>query len=257
MKPKTKGPSWAWTAGAFTVMVLVGVFQNLVAARLQGTPPMQFAEAVGKALFTEELWKALGSTLFRFSIGFSMALVAASILGIAMGRVKRVEDFFSVGVNVLRPIPSAAIIPFAMFIFAYGGISMKLFVIIYGVFWPILLQVWQGAKDIDPILLATGKTLGKRRFKMFIQIIVPATLPSIMVGARVGLGVGLLLAVTTEILIASDPGIGYLILDYERSFKYAPMVGAIILLGLVGWVLDFIFVKIERWCLPWHHGRNL
>lgn len=241
--------------GALAWALLGGLFVNWLSDKMKGTSFQQFLERTGQALLSGEVWGAMISTLGRFSLGFCIALAAASLIGIAIGLDKRIERFCAPAVGTLKNIPSAAIIPFAMFAFQYGGISLKLFIIVFGCFWPILLQVIQGTKDIDPILMDTGRTLGKGPFKRLVEIVIPASLPAIMVGARVGLGIGLLLAVTSEFLIATNTGIGYLILDYERSFKHPDMFGAIIALGLTGWLIDFIFKRIEKLVLPWHAGR--
>lgn len=252
-----KKPTLAYLAGTLLIPFLFALLANKWSATGIGDGKLQFSTRVLFAIASPEVWKALGATLARFSLGFGLAVLGATVLGLAMGRIKRLEEFLMPLVSVLKPIPSAAVIPFAMFMFAYGGISMKLFVITYGVFWPVLIYVLQGAKDIDPILVETGRTLGKSESCIFFEVVVPATLPAVLLGARVALAIGLLLAVTTEILIASNPsGIGYLILDYERLFKHPEMVGAIFVLGIVGWGLDFFFREVEKLCLPWHHGRS-
>ena len=235
--------------------LLGGLFVNWLFDQMKGTSSLEALERTGKALLSGEVWRAMMSTVGRFSLGFLIALVSASIFGIAIGMDKRIERFCAPAVGTLKNIPSAAIIPFAMFAFQYGGITLKLFIIVFGCFWPILLQVIQGTKDIDRILIDTGRTLGKGSLRRLVDIVIPACLPAIMVGARVGLGIGLLLAVTSEVLIATNTGIGYLILDYERSFKQPEMFGAIIVLGLTGWLLDLVFKRIEKLALPWHSGR--
>jgi NitT/TauT family transport system permease protein len=201
-----------------------------------------------------ELWiRGLLITLLRFLAGFAIALCLGVILGLGMGRFEAIERIFKVLVNVLRPIPSAAVIPLAMIIFPLTGNPIKIFIIAYGALWPMLYSVYKGAQDIDAMLVDTGRTLGKSEKDIFIDIVFPATLPAIMTGARVGLGIGLLLAVTAEMLSMGDQtGIGYLIIDYERSFKFPAMFAAVILLGIVGWVLDIIFGWLEDKILYWH-----
>ncbi len=206
---------------------------------------------------TAELYRNILQTLYRFFVGFGLAVSIGAITGLAMGRLKMVESILSPPVHALRPIPSAAVVPLAILLFRGNtGDLMKIVVIFYGVFWPVLIQVYQGCKDIDERMVESGRTLGKSRWAIFTGVILPASFPAIMTGARVGLAIGLLLAVTVEIIATGETfGLGYLIIDYERSFKWPQMLGVIVMVGVIGWVLDFVFRYIEKSVLSWHHGR--
>jgi ABC-type nitrate/sulfonate/bicarbonate transport system permease component len=202
------------------------------------------------------LWKSLVLTLKRFLEGYVCAVVLGSVLGLAMGRIVTAERVLALPVNALRTIPSAAVVPFSLALLPAAGDGIKIFIIAYGSIWPVLLQVAQGSRDVDRMLIDTGRTLGKSRWRVFFGVVLPATLPAALTGARVGLGIGLLLAVTAEMLTPSDAGLGYLILDFERSFHYPQMVVAVIVLAAVGASLDWGFRRIESRLVGWHHGHS-
>lgn len=257
MSPKIKS-----RGKQITFSLLGGVLASLVASWLfflmqqhQGHSFLTVVIDFFSALFNfNELWiRGLLITLIRFASGFLIAMTIGVILGLAMGRYEAIERLFKTLVNVLRPIPSAAVIPLAMIIFPLTGNLIKIFIIAYGVLWPMLYSVYKGAQDIDGMLIDTGKTLGKTEKEIFTDIVFPATLPAIMTGARVGLAIGLILAVTAEMITMGDQtGIGYLIIDYERSFQMPAMFAAVVLLGFTGWLMDYFFGKLEDKILYWH-----
>jgi ABC-type nitrate/sulfonate/bicarbonate transport system permease component len=202
------------------------------------------------------LWSGLGLTLARFVQGYVLAVTLGGALGLAIGRIASVEKALSLPVNALRTIPSAAVVPFALALLPQTGDKIKIFIIAYGAIWPVLLQVAQGSKDIDSMLVDTGRTLGKSRWRVFSEVVLPATLPAALTGARIGLGIGLLLAVTAEMLTPSDGGLGFLILDFERSFRYPEMVAAVTVLAAAGASLDYCFRRVESKLVAWHHGHK-
>ena len=107
-----------------------------------------------------------------------------------------------------------------------------------------------GVRGVDPVLIDTGRTFGVPRLKALRQIVLPAALPSILIGMRISLGIALIVAVVAE-MIAGNSGIGYYILDMQRSFRIPDMFAGIFTLGLVGFIINFAFLKIEQHFLRW------
>lgn len=249
---------FARICGSLLMAVLGAILFNAIRGPYTNSGFAEIVDRFFSVILTYELYVNLSETIMRFGAGYLIAIALGTALGISMGRSLQIERIFSIPVHILRPIPSAAIIPLAIVLFKSStGDLMKISIVIYGVFWPVLLQVMQGCKDIDTLLIESGKTLGKSKKQIFIGIILPATTPSIMTGARIGLAIGLLLTVTTEMIAPGKSiGLGYLIIDFERSFKYPEMLAVITIVGLLGWIFDLCFRIIEKKLLHWHHGRK-
>lgn len=256
MNKRKKHWAYRFITLIFVPTILGSIFDTIA----RQTETYQFWKLVYRFLYAfgdSRIYTDLMQTLWRFALGFAIALVCAVVVGVLMGRIKRIENALIDTVRFLRPIPSAAIIPLAMLVISGIGNPLRIFVIAYGVFWPLLIHIYQASKDIDQALIDTGRTLGKTRMQIFRGIVLRAILPAIMTSSRIGLAIGLLLGVTSEMLVTGDPsGIGYRILDYERSFKHPEMLAAIVVLAVFGWAIDWAFRWIERKSLPWHNARS-
>jgi ABC-type nitrate/sulfonate/bicarbonate transport system permease component len=130
------------------------------------------------------------------------------------------------------------------------GSGMKVAVIIFGTSWPILINTIHGVQSLDPVLLETGRTFNLGRWAFLQKIVFPAALPGIMTGLRISLAISLILGITVE-MIAGRAGLGFLILDYERSFKYAEMYAGIALLGVIGFLLNSLMARVETRLVGW------
>jgi ABC-type nitrate/sulfonate/bicarbonate transport system permease component len=149
----------------------------------------------------------------------------------------------------LRPIPSSAYIPVAILFLGIGN-EMKVFVVFLACLFPILLNTYSGVRGVDTVLVDTGRTFGLSRLKNLRQIIFPAALPSIMTGMRISLGIALIVVVVAE-MIAGSSGIGYFILHMERIFRVPEMFAGIFTLGILGFLLNLIFLHAEGYLLRW------
>lgn len=149
----------------------------------------------------------------------------------------------------IRPIPSSAYIPVAILFLGIDD-EMKVFVIFLACVFPILLNTYSGVRAVDPTLIDTGRTLGVTWPRAMCSIVLPASLPSILTGMRVSLGISLIVVVVAE-MIAGDSGIGYYILDMQRTFRVPEMFAGIFTLGLIGYLFNFVFMKVEGYLLRW------
>lgn len=195
------------------------------------------------------LIKELLPSLGRIFSGYFLAVLVAVSLGLLMGTVSIVYRMLEPITEFIRPIPSSAYIPVSILILGIGN-EMKIFVVFLACTFPILLNTYGGVRGIDPVLIDTGRTFGISSFKSLRQIIMPAALPSILTGMRVSLGIALIVAVVAE-MIAGSSGIGYFILDMQRVFRIPEMFAGIFTLGLLGFLINFCFLKIEGHFLRW------
>lgn len=193
--------------------------------------------------------KQLMPSLGRIFAGFSIAAAAAIPLGLLMGTVPFIYRLLEPITEFVRPIPSSAYIPIAILFLGIDN-GMKVFIVFLGCFFPILLNTYGGVRGVDPILIDTGRTFGLSRGQALRQIILPAALPSVLTGMRISLGIALIVVVIAE-MIAGNSGIGYFILDRQRIFRVPEMFAGIFTLGVLGYVINFAFLRIEHHFLRW------
>ena len=212
-------------------------------------PPSQIAPALWKILSSGSFLGPLGQTLGMLLIGYTIACVAGVALGLLMGCSDYAYGLLEPLVEMIRPVPKPALIP-AMVIFLGIGAGMEITMVAVAALFPVLINTLQGVRGVDPVLLATARTLGCSRSETIRKIILPAALPMILTGMRVSLGMGLVLVILAEML-AAESGIGFLILDLQRSFQVRPMYAWIAIMAAVGLVLNTLFEMIEDRAVPW------
>lgn len=196
-----------------------------------------------------ELFAQLLPTLRRIALGFGFAVAAAVPLGLLMGSSSFVYRLLEPITEFIRPIPSSAYIPVAILFLGIGD-EMKVFVIFLACVFPILLNTYGGVRGVDAVLVDTGRTFGISRGRALWQIMLPAALPSILTGMRISLGIALIVSVVSE-MISGNSGIGYFILDMQRVFRVPEMFAGIFTLGVLGYLINLAFLRIEGRFLRW------
>jgi len=196
-----------------------------------------------------QLWTHVGATLQRVALGFTSGAVLALLLGLAAGHVRAVRNLVEPVVELLRPIPPLAMLP--LFIVWVGiGESSKVGFITYATFFPMFLTTVHAVSQIDPRLLLAARSLGARPRQVFFLVILPAALPEILTGIRLGVALSFFVIVISE-FIAAEAGLGYLINDGRNFFLVAQMLGAAVLLGLFGYLGNEMVGWLERRLLRW------
>jgi ABC-type nitrate/sulfonate/bicarbonate transport system permease component len=194
-------------------------------------------------------------TLKRIVQGYICAAILGVGLGVLMGSIAAVHRTLDTAIELVRPLPSAAIIPIVMLFLGLGD-AMKVFVITWACFFPILLSTIHGVRSIEGTLIDTARTFQFGRQRTLIEFILPAASPHIATGLRLSLSLSLILGVTTE-LVAGENGIGFFILQAQRSFRAVDVYSGVLALGIVGYLLNGAFVAIEAHVLSWHHGLTI
>jgi ABC-type nitrate/sulfonate/bicarbonate transport system permease component len=155
-------------------------------------------------------------------------------------------------IEFLRPMPSVAIIPVAILLLGIGD-SMIVAVTVYASVWPILINTIDGVRRVDATLIDTGRTFGLKRRQILWQIILPGASPYIVTGLRIGLSIALILVTTAE-MVAGSKGLGFFILDEERAMNSANMYAGIVLVALLGYLMNRLFLALEAGAMRWRHG---
>jgi ABC-type nitrate/sulfonate/bicarbonate transport system permease component len=196
-----------------------------------------------------ELWTHVGATLERVVIGFSTGAALALLSGVPAGALGPVRNVVEPVVELLRPIPPLAVLP--LFIVWIGiGEASKVGFITYATFFPMFLTTVHAVHQIDPLLLRAAQSLGAGRRQLFLRVILPAALPDILTGLRLGVALSFFVIVISE-FIAAEEGLGYLINDGRSFFLVPQMLGAAVLLGVLGWLGNAILQVAERRLLRW------
>jgi ABC-type nitrate/sulfonate/bicarbonate transport system permease component len=204
------------------------------------------------------LFERVGSdvvpSLVRMGLGYGIAVLLGIGLGLLLGMSGRARRAAAPIVEFLRAIPPPALLPFAILVIGVGN-SMKVFIIACVCFWPILLNTIDGVTGIDPTLRETTRVYGIEGRERLWRVMLPAASPQIFAGMRTSLSLALILMVISE-MVASTNGIGYFVLQSQRTFAIPEMWSGILLLGILGYTLNGAFVLIERRVLRWHRGAH-
>jgi NitT/TauT family transport system permease protein len=191
------------------------------------------------------LWEHIGASLFRVGAGFGLAVLFAIPLGLWMGWVHGAFVTLNPLFQILRPISPIAWIPIAILWFGVGNASPIFLIFIASVF-PMIVQTTVGVHTIEKRFLRAAENFGVPRGKLFRRVVFPATLPQIIVGMRIGLGVAWLVVVAAE-MIALRSGLGYMIIDSRNAGnRYDLVIAGMIIIGLIGLALDGFMRLLEN-----------
>lgn len=191
-------------------------------------------------------------TLTRFFEGYLLSVAIGVMLGIVLGYFQLVHELVETLIEFLRPMPSVAIIPVAILMLGISD-SMIVAVTVYATVWPILINTIDGVRHIEQVLIQTGRSFGLTKARILWQVILPAASPYIVTGLRIGLSIALILVTTAE-MVAGSKGLGFFILDEERSMNSANMYAGIIVVAALGYGLNRLFLALEARVLKWRHG---
>jgi ABC-type nitrate/sulfonate/bicarbonate transport system permease component len=193
-------------------------------------------------------------SLTRLALGYGIACLLGVGVGLALGLSRPLRRATDPIVQFLRAIPPPALLPFGILVLGVGN-SMKVFIIAFVCVWPVLLNTIDGVAGVDPTLRETARVYGIGTADRLVRVTLPAAAPQIFAGMRTSLSLALILMVISE-MVASTNGIGYFVLQSQRSFAIPEMWSGILLLGILGYVLNAIFLLVERRVLRWHRGAR-
>lgn len=191
------------------------------------------------------LWEHIGASLFRVGTGFALAVLVAVPLGLWMGWVSGAYRTFNPIFQMLRPISPIAWIPLAILWFGVGDVSPIFLIFIASVF-PMIVQTTSGVHTIERRYLRAAANFGVSRSVLFRRVVIPAVLPEIIVGMRIGIGVAWLVVVAAE-MIALRSGLGYMIMDSRNAGnRYDLVIAGMVIIGAIGLLLDGLTRLLER-----------
>ncbi|MGC2163069.1 MAG: ABC transporter permease [Silvibacterium sp.] len=207
--------------------------------------PLEVERGLVELLHSHVLWPDVRDSLRRVAIGYFAAVALGIPLGLLFGWYPSINQVVNPVVQLLRPISPIAWIPVAIIFFGVGDYA-AIFLVFLGAFFPIIVTSVASVSNVPLIYKRAGRNFGLSPAQILSRVVFPAALPQILVSLRVALGIGWLVVVAGE-MIAVTSGLGFLIIDSRNSGKrYDLVVGAMLLIGVIGLVLDTLFRRLEK-----------
>jgi NitT/TauT family transport system permease protein len=219
------------------------------AVRWSGTKvlpsPLEVKKGLIELVQAHVLWADIGDSLRRVAIGFGLAAVLGIPLGLALGWYPELNKVVNPVIQLLRPISPIAWIPVAILFLGIGDHAATALIFL-GAFFPIVVSCVDGVNNVSSVFRRAGRNFGLSPLQLLARVVFPAALPNILVGLRIAFGIAWLVVVAAE-MVAVDSGLGFLIIDSRNSGKrYDLVVAAMLLIGIIGLALDFLFRGLER-----------
>jgi ABC-type nitrate/sulfonate/bicarbonate transport system permease component len=250
-----RSPFWVGLAGLLGVLAVLELVARLELLPARWFPPVTVVfGALAELLPTGQLWLEVGRTLQGWAIGLGLAAGLAIPLGLVIGSVEPVYRACRAVIEFLRPIPSVALIPAAVLLFGIG-MSMKVFLVAFAAFWPILFQAVYGVQDVSPGVKETARAYGLGPVARFGRVVLPSTLPYLATGLRISSAIALILAVTAELVVGAA-GLGRAIVTAQTAAQVPTMYALIAVTGTLGWLLSTGFQTAESRLLHWHPAQR-
>lgn len=248
------------------LVALAVVLWELVTRKVNETyfpPPTKIVTALHELWFsgpashlflTDEALDDFSTSLAHLFIGWAAAGAAGIAVGAAIGRSRILNELLNPVLEFLRAVPPPTLLPFFIMVFQLGA-TMQVVTIAFGVVWPVLLNTADGVRAVEPLQLDTARVFGVGRLRRLLTIVLPAAAPKIFAGLRVALSFALILMVLSE-LFGSTAGIGSELIGAQRSFELPRMWAGIVMLGILGFLFNAVFLLMERRLLSWHAGAH-
>jgi ABC-type nitrate/sulfonate/bicarbonate transport system permease component len=237
--------------GFIPIALLIAVWQALVSfgyapATLLPPPGRVFARLV-QQLTDSEFQQAIAATLFRLFTGFSIAVVLGVAIGIAAAVNPAVNAVVRPIVRVLAPLPKVALYPALLLLLGFGHES-KIALVIADALFPILLSTYYGASMVEQKLIWSAMAAGTPRYQILFKVVLPAAMPSILTGCRIGLVISCIVVFLAEMITSTD-GLGHVLVTAARTFQAVDMFVPLITISLLGLILNGLLQALRSYLL--------
>ncbi|WP_206957850.1 ABC transporter permease subunit [Trinickia acidisoli] len=216
--------------------------------------PLAVVQAAWSLMRTGELSADVKISALRALGGFAVGGGIGFALGIGTGLFKPVETALDSTIQMIRNVPALAMIPLVILWFGIEE-EAKLFLVAFGVFFPIYVNTYHGIRSVDANLVEMAKSYGVRRWTLYRDVILPGALPSILVGVRFSLGLMWGMLIVAE-MVSAQSGIGYMTMNAREFVQTDVVVVGVLLYALLGKLADLFAHGLEQWLLPWHPAYN-
>lgn len=258
-RPKTrrrgrKGEFWNWISWAILPATLLLVWYLTTSAfgvfsENQLPAPQQVVRAAAELVSTGAFFEHLRISLLRVGMGFGVGTTLGLLVGVVVGLSRQMERLLDSTLQAIRNVPSLAWVPFLLLWMGIDEVP-KITLIAIGTFFPVYINVVAGIRQVDRKLLEVGYIFGLTQWQLVRRIFVPASLPFVVTGLRIGAGQAWLFLTAAE-LIASTRGFGFMLIDGQNSLRPDIMLVAILSLALLGKLTDSVLRFAERRLVHW------
>ncbi|MGW0704438.1 ABC transporter permease [Streptomyces sp. NPDC002643] len=193
-------------------------------------------------------------SLENLAMGLIAGVAVAVAAGVVIGRMPRLYSALLPLMEFMRATPIIALLPLVFALLGIG-VTSKVALIALGAFWPTFLNTVDGVRSVDPQIREVTRAYRLSPVDVAFRVVLPSAMPQVIVGIRTSVSVAVVVVVGSEMFGASE-GIGYFVLQAQRTYAIADMWAGIILLGLLGYVLNLLSAGLERWVLSWHRGQR-
>lgn len=197
------------------------------------------------------LWQHLIASFIRVIIGFGYSALIAVPLGVFLGLNNKISQIINPIIDLLRPIPPIAWIPFSILIFGLSPLSYT-FVIFVGAFFPLFQNTFDAICSVNRVYVDVAYTLGATKSEIIWNVTMPSIFPNIITGSKISMGVGWMCVIAAEMIgISSNQGIGLFIIEMQNVGDMAAMLAGMGAIGLGGLIISSVFMLIEKYALNW------
>lgn len=239
------------TLRLLSLVTLTGIWE--VAGRTGNArllPPFsKVVSAWFELLISGQLYHALAISLQALVIGFVISVLVGVPLGLLMGRYRRLESFLDIYMTALLTVPMISFIPFLVIAFGLG-LHSRVWIVFLFAFVIVAINTAGGVRNVDPTLTEMAKSFGAKESELFVKVILPAALPMIMAGIRLGMGRAVLGMVTSEMILAVV-GFGAMLMTFGASFNSPALFATILTIVLLAVALLAVIQVIDRKLTPW------
>lgn len=236
---------------AASLVVVLTVWQ-LVGQRIDPilfTTPTAVSAAALQMILSGELWSYLWPSLVVLVVGLAISAVAGIVGGLLLARFWALDVALDMYITFLYSTPTVALVPLIVLWVGFES-TAKIVILFLFAFFPLVINTYQGVKNVDPRLLEVGRAFRCSERQLWTNIVLPAALPFIVTGLRLAVGRGLIGMVLADLYTAIS-GIGYLIVRSAGTYRVDKMFVPIVVLGLLGITLTALLRAVERWVAPW------
>jgi ABC-type nitrate/sulfonate/bicarbonate transport system permease component len=239
-------------------VVALGVFPKTVLPSPESVAIALFEWAFGDKSggdYSGTLASAIYASGQRVLAGYAIAVTLGILIGVPTGAYKIMGKLLDPFIHLLRPIPVTAWVPLSLVFFGFG-FGGAIFLVALGSFFPIVVNTIEGVRGANRSLVKVGRMLGASDLKLLWFFILPASLPSVFVGLRLGMGISWVLIIVAEMMSVKS-GIGYTLLDAYSFGRFDVVIAAMIMLGVMGFLSDRVIVAIQTKVLRWHREISI
>jgi NitT/TauT family transport system permease protein len=249
----------AATAARLVAGVLIFFLAAELVTRLEIVPPIYLPRAstvlhrMLVLLQDPKFLRQVLATLEAWAVGLTIAIVISVALGVLIGASEPAYRMIAPVIELMRPIPSVALIPLGILLWGQG-FSMKVILVAYAATWPILFNTVYGVHDVDPIAVQTARCFGLRPAAVLWRISLPSAAPFVFTGIRISASIGLIVVIGAELLASADSGIGsYILFVSSNGGQMDSVLAGAAIAGMVGVIINALLATIDRRLFGWRY----